>query len=215
MRKPKSEDTQIIHHDRAGIFSWFQPSFNESTLFLMALTFLLLFITVPVLIEDIGRLYVAGGGLVFCLSIFFVFGLILCFIHPLINRPKTDFEKTIIALFIMITNGGSGFYSGYLLLQNSSREYAIFPIVNILTVFFVYVSLVGSNTMAVIKDDNPDLRELACSACILIVVLIYCRFVAHTHWSTTFSICVAYSTLMPGLFARFVQSVKLMANNKN
>ena len=189
---------------------WFQVTYEETTLFLMAVTSVLLVYFEPEVRSDVSYAFENSGVDLF-FWIFFAGGVLLALIHPFLRRSKTNFEKTVMLLFLLAANGGSGLYAGFLLIAQTDHRYLIFPLINIFSFFFISISRVAADYQRAISDKDATLSDVFISTIFLLLVFTYCEIVLKTHWAITFSICVAYATLLRSLLQKLFESIKKLS----
>lgn len=198
---PRKKTIGIIDDQSKSFFGWLMPVYNETTLLLMALTTILLFISDPVLRLDLEYFGSCFFPLVIC-------GFFLSAIHPFLSRKKTYFEKAAMTIFVIVTNGGAGLYAGYIALFETDKRYLVFSIINILFFFFVSVSMAGGTMDKSISDENANLFDVIVSVVFLFVVFGLSRYFLKPHWSIEFSICVGLSTAVQNPLLKIANLIK-------
>ena len=195
--------------EKRNLFAWlFIPRYNELALFLMSISFVLLFIThsdlraasFKPLFKDFNlRAYIA--------LVLFVLGIIFSLYHVFTTREKTDGEKAVMLFFAIFINGLSGIAAGMHMLKDYHGILIVFPIWNIvngaLLLAMYRFEFIDESS---IVDDNATAFQVIFGSMVVVAVLIVCRFVFDMYWAITFSICVTYATNINGtvqsLFSR-------------
>lgn len=200
---------RIVSDSNIAGMEWFQPVYSETTLVLMAVISLLLLIFDPTLRSEIRNIHNAVGGIFVWFALAFYYGLALCLVHPFLSRRKSHFEKIVMALFVMAANGGSGLYAAALAFRQTQYQYFIFPLINLLAFFFVSISLVGGDTDRSISDENVELPDLFVPIIVLFIVFFLCLVYMKTLWAFTFSMCIAYASLVRGVLHKLINFIKM------
>ncbi len=178
------------------LLSFIIPTYDEITLFAMGFACGLLLLTGAFSIhwkeatstvnEDIGLLFITA---------FFLSGHVLSIYQAFTDRPKTEFEKTLIIIFAVILNGFTGILAGTYMLEEATGWLMIFPILNIVNGAFLLVMLRsnainGSN----VSDEHAPLSHVVMTGTLVVILFIVCHYVLELLWVQTLTICVAYST---------------------
>jgi hypothetical protein len=116
------DDIAEIYREKTG---WLIPTYDELSLFLMAVTFILLGATNNTMRE---QLYNGITGIddlrVYFLCVVFLGGIVLSLYHVFATREKTDYEKMVMLFFAVMANAGTGIISGWYVLENNNvNEY--------------------------------------------------------------------------------------------
>jgi len=186
--------------------AWIMPSYDAVSLFLIAVTFILLFVLPTGFREDFLRITFWKTPFSYSFALVCAGGLWFCLFHAFSWRKKADWEKTLMALFAMGTNAAVGIRCGFDLLQGQIGLSAVFPVVNILAgLLLIYeLGLFGEDA---ISENNVQPVDLAIGLIPLLLVFAYCQVFLRLNWPMTFSVCIAYSSfahhLLHGLLKRF------------
>jgi hypothetical protein len=208
--EPPKEDAAYLIKETAG---WFIPVYDELSLFLMAITLILLCVANASFQEQI---YKWSGefhdGRVFVAAAILLSGMGLSIYHVFTTREKTDIEKWIMLLFAVFTNVGTGIISGWIVLTSSIRDWQIiFPIWNVINSILLVVMLrYRIVDEECISDRDASLKEVVIGLIAVLAIFIFCNYVFKLHWAVTFSICIIYTTCLdkglqsvfPGLTAQ-------------
>ena len=181
------------------------PRYDEMSLFLMSIAFVLLFFTDAELRTRSHELLLSESALTrYLFLLFFVAGLLLSLYHVFTKRRKNTPEKIAMLVFAVMVNGLSGVAAGVHMLEHSRGILMVFPIWNIvnggLLLLMLRFDIIDESS---IVDDNAAPVQLVLGGLVVVAALIVCRFVFELYWAVTFSICVAYATNLN----RAVQSV--------
>jgi hypothetical protein len=175
----------------------FIPRYNELVLFLMSISFILVFITDADLIAHTHDVLIKEG--IPIALIFFALGIIYSIYHVFTNREKTAWEKSFLLFFAVMVNGGCGIAVGFHLLDNSHGLYVVLPIWNLLNAFILLVTyrsgIIGSKR---IDDDNATYFQVILGTIVVVTTFSVCHFIFELYWAITFSICVTYACNING-----------------
>jgi len=133
----------------------FAPTFEESSLFTMGVTFIALFCVDSELRGQIvGFVLVKNSSLLIALALYFL-GLMLSVFHVFSDKKKSELEKQALLTFAIATNAISGLFSGSFAMANSSGFFSVFAFLCVLNacllvVFCMHEVIDLSN----ISDDN-------------------------------------------------------------
>lgn len=186
------------------IFNWFVPRYDESTLFLMAVTALLLYATDPTFRKQLS-IFVSGKDIRAAITcVILACGFVLCLSNVFTSRPKNRFDKWMMGTFGVVCSAGSGIAVGLHMLQDSIGWLVVFPIWNIANGFLL-LELWDSGTVAkdCVSDRNAALWEVLLGTAAVVTIFVICSLVFRLYWAITFCICVSYATSLD----RAVQAV--------
>jgi len=180
--------------------SFFIPTYNELSLFMMSMAFLLVFFFNEQLRTGLIKLLGGPGdrgGIIVCL-IFFIAGIVLSLYHVFTDRKKTYIEKNAMLFFAVITNAISGIFASAHILSKSTDAHSIFlllPIWNIINCVILLISLrLRIINERSITDESARGFEILVGFIIIMGIFLACQFVFKLYWALTFSICVVYAT---------------------
>ena len=182
---------------KSGLFT---PNYNELSLAMMSLAFLLVFFSNEQLRSGLFKLLSergeTAGKILFLLL--FTAGLVLSLYHVFTKREKNIFEKHIMLFFAVLTNGISGIYASVHVLSKSTDAPCILlllPIWNIINcIILLMLFRAGAINASSISDENATLGEALFGFVITVGIFAVCQFVFKLYWAITFSICVIYAT---------------------
>lgn len=182
---------------KSGLFT---PNYNELSLSMMSLAFLLVFFSNEQLRSGLFKLLSERGetaGKVLFLVLFSA-GLVLSLYHVFTKREKNIAEKHIMLFFAVLTNGVSGIFASVHVLSKSAGAPCILlllPIWNIINCIILLMLLrAGAINASSISDENAGLGEALFGFVITVGIFAVCQFVFELYWAITFSICVIYAT---------------------
>lgn len=185
--------------ERGSFRTWLVPSFDEVTLFLVALACLLV-IASPSSLSVVSAYLSSTNtedsrtialGLLLILAC--VGGMALSAFHAFSSRPKNVYERTFLASFALIPNAAAGLFAGLEALNEHTTGTPMLPLLNIAaTVLFMYRIAIYQDQAIVDGDARPV--DLVLGSVILVAVFAYIRLFRDMSWAMTFSACVAYST---------------------
>lgn len=185
---------------RSRIRAHFFPTYNELSLSMMSLSFLLIFFSTESLRSKLFNFLSAPGdrGSKVLLFLFFTAGLVLSLYHVFTKREKTFAEKQAMLFFAVLANAFSGIYASAYILDRSTNTACIFvllPIWNIINCVILLLSYrFGAINERNISDENAMSFEVLLGFIIIFGIFVVCRFVFKLYWAITFSISVIYAT---------------------
>jgi DNA-directed RNA polymerase subunit RPC12/RpoP len=198
------EDTAELIKEKAG---WFIPVYDELSLFLMAITLILLYIINSPMRGQIHKWMITQHSiLAYILAAIFLCGLCLSIYHIFTTREKTDIEKWGMLFFAVLANAVTGIIAGVYVIKNTTAHdwLLVFPIWNIvngaLLLLMLRFRIIDEEC---ISDRDATASEVIIGLAAVFVILIFCNYVFKLHWAITFSICIIYATS----FDRALQSV--------
>jgi DNA-directed RNA polymerase subunit RPC12/RpoP len=198
------DDTAELFKEKAG---WFIPTYDELSLFIMAITLILLYITNSTMRGQIHKWMITQHSIwAYILAVIFVCGLCLSIYHIFTTREKTDIEKWGMLLFAVLANAVTGIIAGVYVIKNTTVHdwLLVFPIWNIvngaLLLMMLRLRIIDEEC---ISDRDATASEVIIGLVAVLVILIFCNYVFKMHWAITFSICIIYATS----FDRALQSV--------
>lgn len=170
------------------------PVYNEIFIFLVSVSFLLLFLSSEEFRLDIFTILdKKGGGELLCLIIFL--GIFFSFFHVFSKRKKFIFEKKLLAFFIVFI---IAFNSANILQNkwsNSILDFKIiFPMINLIYIIVILVS-VNHYFESMISDEETNIRIIKWSSFFLFVIFLFLNFASNSHYTIIFSICITYAEL--------------------
>jgi hypothetical protein len=199
-----SEDTAELIKEKAG---WFIPIYDELSLFLTAVTLILLYtVNTTMRIQIHNWISEYSNALVYIIGTIFFCGLYLSVFHVFTTREKTEAEKWGMLIFAVLTNAVTGIVAGLYVLKNDNvRDWQlVFPIWNIingaLLLLMLRFKIIDEEC---ISNRNANTTEVITGLVAALFILILCNYVFKLYWAITFSICIVYTTS----FDRALQSV--------
>jgi DNA-directed RNA polymerase subunit RPC12/RpoP len=202
-----NDSTELIREQ----FGFLIPTYDSLSVFLMAITWILVLFTNPKTQNRLMNLmsyfptqYPVWNMLIACLVFFAFIG--LCFYMVLSGRDKTDIEKQIMAFFAVITTIITAYaYWVYLKKSNNIFDWRIiFPIWNLINArILLQMLFTGIINEECISDRDATIKEVVIGLITVLVIFIFCNNIFELHWAITFSICIVYTTS----FDRALQSI--------
>ena len=174
----------------------FIPIFDEVSLFIMGLSFLILFSLDPALKDGVFSLVLDGDPRSVLAGVVYAFGLALSIYHFFTKKEKSDFDKVALLCFAIFTNASAGWIAGSISYDNSTGIMALFPAWNMLTaaLLLIFWRFEIINESHISDEDAGNLLELVISVAAVILILFITRSVLNFHWAESYSICVVYAT---------------------
>ena len=196
------DDMTDLYEEKLGFLI---PNYDELSLFLMAVVFVILYFTSSKLQTDITaflmRLDVWRRFIYVAL---FMLGMFLCLYHVFTLRKKTEAEKGIMLLFAITVNAATGFIAGFYMLKECPGWLLLFPVWNIinsaLIILMQYVDLFDESQ---ISDRDATITQVIIGLAAVLIIFFLCNNTFKLHWAITYSICIIYTTS----FDRGLQSV--------
>lgn len=182
--------------------SFFIPSFDETSMFMIALAFILLFFSNVSLRSCIYYFFLEDekdrAGLLLLLLLF-IAAVLLSLYHVFTKRKKTEPEKHLMISFAVFANGLGGIAASTHILENTSKNkpciFVLLPIWNIINcILLLALWRFGKITAKHISDRNATPVEAFLAALIIVAIFVICQFVFNLYWAITFSICVVYAS---------------------
>ena len=184
---------------------WLIPTYDKLSLFLMAVTWILLFIMNNKLNETIQNLARNRLLTIYVLTIPIIF-LIMGIYQIFIKREESDLEKTMMLWFAIVTNVLTGIVAAVYIIKNADvRNWQIiFPAWNLANAVILYLMLVTDviDENCIIDREVKPVQVVFGIAAAVIIILV-CNYVLKLYWAVTFSICIVYTTS----FDRALQNV--------
>jgi hypothetical protein len=206
-RLDSDEPTEYFAEIFKEKFGFLIPTYDAMSLFLMAVTWILLYIVNNQLNQTIQTFLMTQHWslIIYVLTIPAAF-LIIGIYQIFIKREKSDFERTIMLWFAIVTNILTGIVASVYIIKNIEvRNWQlIFSIWNIVNAVVLYLMLVADfidENCIVDRQTTP--AQIVLGTAVTIVIVLICNYVLKLHWSITFSICIVYTTS----FDRGLQSV--------
>jgi hypothetical protein len=198
----QDDEPAEIYEEKHGFFV---PTYDELSLFLMAVTLIVLYLTNGRMREEVIGFAMRGDILRLCIYLpIFLAGMFLSLYHVFTPRAKTDIEKGIMMLFAVTMNAASGIIAGLYMWKHFRGWLVIFPIWNIvngiLLLLMLRLKIIDEEC---ISDRNMTAAQVIIGLAAVLSIFALCNFVFHLYWAITFSICIVYTTS----FDKAVQSV--------
>jgi hypothetical protein len=189
-------------------FGFLIPTYDKLSLFLTAVTLLLVLITnhhwIHLLKEKDWIDSFISRHMNYRIILSFapiIFISIIAFSWQIFTSPQNA-----LLLFAVLTNAGTGIIAGWYVLKNNDAHnwQLVFPIWNIINGVFLLLML----NLKIIDEECISDRKAAPTQIILgliaiLVIFILCNYVFKLYWAITFSICIVYTTS----FDRALQNV--------
>lgn len=207
-----------LYREKGG---WFIPTYDELSLFLMAATLILLWITNSKMRNDVLGFTMWNIDnprlCIFAIVLLAVAGMFLCLYHIFTSRIKTDIEKQLMMCFAVTINATTGIVSGAHTIKESVGWLLVFPIWNIINGILLFLMLrFKIIDEECISDREATLVQIILGLTAVLVIFIFCNYVFKLYWAITFSICIVYTTsfdralqnVFPGLMSEQTEQPK-------
>ncbi len=196
------EDLTDLYEEKYGFLI---PNYNELSLFLMSVVFIILYFTSTKLQDDIITFLMRLDILRRYLYVgLFMLGMFLCLYHVFTPRQKTDTEKGIMLLFAVTINAATGLIAGFYMLKNCPGWLLVFPAWNIInSILLIIMQYVNLFDESQISDRDATITQVIIGLAAILIIFYICNNTFKLHWAITYSICIIYTTS----FDRGLQSV--------
>ena len=197
--------------EKRGILrTLFAPRYDETSLFVMSITFIALYIINETMRSDLYKFASAAfrerergstaAGFVL-LAICFIGGICFSIYHAFSSREKTVGDKAVMLFFAIPVTGGTGLYAGKWMLTNTGGWLMIFPVCNVivsgvLLIKFARMITRGRIDVSCISDRDATRGEIILGLSVAAIIVGCCQYWFHLYWAVTFSICVAYASIV-------------------
>jgi hypothetical protein len=216
--KQPAFDVVTLYGEKSG---WYIPTYDEQSLFLIAITLLLIMLfnkpikselllllnrhtKNDVITSSINQILLFLATLLFYLFVIILPGFFLSFYHVFTKRQKTRFEKHLMLLFAVITNALIGIIAGFYIVRQCPLWLLIFPILNIINCIFMLIMLdAGVLNETCIIERKTTIARVITGLITSIIIFALCNYIFKLYWAVTFSICIIYATN----FERALQNV--------
>ena len=191
----------------------FYPHYDESTLFCIGYSFLLLVTfqerTFVLFSKPLAGMFFNAGLnsgfeklkmfmviIAYLLFLFgFFYGLIYSIYHIFIKRKKTAFEKGMMFIFVLPVSLIAGFFAAANSYGNSEGIHKLIAIWNLINILILFIlmkfRLIHDD---VIEEKNSNIMEGAVGFIAISCIFYYAHYINSYYWAVTFSLCVLYST---------------------
>jgi hypothetical protein len=168
-------------------FGFLVPTYDKLSLFLMAVTLILLYLAN-------GQTESTTYRTIFSLVLIF---LVVLFSQLSTSRKTSDFKKWIMLGFAVLANAGTGIIAGLYVISNVAAPnwLLVFPIWNIINgvLMLLMVSLRVIDEEC-ISERKATVVDIILGLAAVLVIFTLCNYVFKLHWAITFSICIVYTT---------------------
>jgi hypothetical protein len=191
-------------------FGFLIPTYDKLSIFLMAVTWILLYAVNNHLRGKINAFIAEAheypGWRATLIILIFAAVLIIVMFLLFTRREKAEFGRPIMLWFAIATNVFTGIVASVYVLKNTDvRNWQlVFPIWNIINACLLYLMLVlNLIDEECIIDRKATLLKIVFGLASVIIIVLICDYAFKLHWAITFSICIVYTTS----FDRAIQNV--------
>jgi len=178
------------------------PKYSEISLYLTALTFVLLFLTNREVGDILFNFFPRDFEGILLLFIFFA-GLLSSFYCVVSDEVTPKFIKSCMLIFVIFTNLGVAVYGGLYILKNVEGFFIVFPVLNMVNAVLLLLLLrVNVIDEASISDENARPCEVLVGSVSLVVLFMFSQYLLGNFWAVTFSVCLAYSSMVNDFVTR-------------
>jgi DNA-directed RNA polymerase subunit RPC12/RpoP len=190
-------------------FGFLVPTYDKLSLFLMAVTLILLCVTNIKMLgqtRDLIHCFTTNPEYRRLFNTVLIYLAALLFLVLITPREKIDFKKRIMLGFAVLTNAGVGIIAGVYVIRNSGviNWLLVFPVWNIINgvLMLLMVSLRVIDEEC-ISDREATVVQIILGLTAVLAIFILCNYVFKLYWAITLSICIVYTTS----FDRALQNV--------
>lgn len=192
MNKPNTRTIQI---------TLVAPSYSEQTLFLSAWAVMVLF-----LLNDSTLVQWTDGGYAVMLTSFLILalvpGLLLALFHAVVRGEKSNVQKDLMALFVVLLNLIIGSMALIALMQDAKGWMLVFPLWNFINVVWLLCILWVAQGKDLVDDTEMGGRELLLGAIVVMGVVMIFEYLFHATWPVTLAATLGYATSLNRLVQR-------------
>lgn len=183
------------------------PKYDDLKLFALSLAFLLLVLIDRELRQDVTKAFTGElGPRVTVLFFFACFGMVCSLVNIFMQREKSELEKRAMLLFAILVTGGTGIYTGWLMLSQSRGWLMIFPAWNIINgVLLLLLMRAGIIDTDCIISRKAAFGQIVVTAVVIPILLTSCLYLFELHWAITFSIATVYTMNLHGALGRLLE----------
>jgi hypothetical protein len=177
-----------------------RPIYNELSVYLVALTCILMLLTNADFRQTLFSLAVLAvsdvrpllGVVVISLLLFLelLLGLFLSIFHVLTARPESPFEKSIMTWFAVFVTAIASMTAGGEAIHSTPSFLLVVPVWNILMGLVLMIQIRAIR----FSNQNASRQEVLIASGVLIVIYSVAYFVFRLSWAMTFSICIFFSS---------------------
>ena len=166
------------------------PKPTEASMFVMAVTLLLLIFSSPDLPQEIlSTISNSSNGKVILIFIYIIIGIYLSIYHAFSSRKKTKFEIQTLKWFSVVTLIGVSISTAIYIFNTREFGYIVFATWNALQAILL-MFLSGKNHVGEyveLPKREARLNEVTIGFITVLVIIIVNKLIYHEHWSVTFS----------------------------
>lgn len=185
----------------------FAPTFDETTLFVMAISFMALWPIDAELRSLVTKIVFHGDIDFLFLGLLYFSGVFLAAFHLISNTKKSEFEKFALITFAVATNAAAGFFAGSLAWADTMGFSSIAPMLCVLNAcLLITFCMHGIVDETNISDENTqDLVGPIIGASIVLLIIFFTTLFFRLHWSEVYSMCIVYATNINTPLLHFVK----------
>jgi hypothetical protein len=193
-------------------FGFLVPTYDKLSLFLMAVTLILLYLANPQMAgQTLNQMYDLGCFIIKIMDIPLISTLVLLsmaavYYQLFLFDERTDIKKKIMLDFAILINTATSIFAGMYVIQNTvtSNWLLVFPIWNIINGILMLL-MFGFEIIdeECISDRKVTFVQIFLGLAAILIIFYICNNIFELHWAITYSICIIYTTS----FDRGLQSV--------
>ncbi len=172
------------------------PKYTEIILFLTSLVTLLVFATEPFL-QKIITDFLMSNLIIAIVFLFIVLGFLFSIYYAFTDKIIVSYHKDAMLSFVVVINIFVGMSAMFYLSDRSSGLNYIFPLINYLNALILAFTF-RTNILkpSAILDIHAKRSEILVGSIAVILIFIYSRYILNDYWAITFSMCLAYATII-------------------
>jgi hypothetical protein len=132
-------------------------------------------------------------------------GFVLSLFHAVVDRPKTNLEKSFMLFFAVLVNAFSGFMAGSYDLTQVHGWLIAFPILNMInSVILLFMWRAGVLDESSISSQHAPRGQIMLATAMVLLLYYLCTIVYNFSLVQTLSICLVYSANFLRLFEKLI-----------
>jgi hypothetical protein len=185
------------------------PRFDETKLFLMSISLIIIFFTNPTVLHDLrGLLDVASesrkGGNLIIFVFFMLIGALFSLFHAFSKEEKKKRHKYYMIIFGVGMTSGSAIAIAIHEWINLNWQNGLIILWNLLYGFWLLYTFTEYMGEKSISNKDAEWHELIIGVSIIALIIYLLQVRVDSHWGIVYSTCVAYSTLVNKFITSFL-----------
>jgi hypothetical protein len=174
------------------------PTYDELTVFLISVSFILLVISNSAMRAFLWR-YISDDWRNVFFILIAIIALCVCLYHPFTTKEKSIMDKWLMLGVAVFANGGTGILAGNYMFEHTVGWLAIFPFWNIISgITLLAMFRFKAIDYRSISDRDTNTAEIILGLLVIISIYVACNFIYKQYWAVTLSVSVVYATSFSG-----------------